>query len=97
MKVKWLMKSVSHFSLEKKDCDLITPLSWENEDHHELHGFLKESVLYRDEKFTLSTLGKIFSRRYIEIFFFFKFPRKLILTFHWFIVCNNNNNNKNKL
>ena len=29
---------------------------------------------------TLSTLGKIFSRRYIEIFFFF--ARKQYLTFH---------------
>ena len=33
---------------------------------------------------TLSTLGKIFSRRHFEIFFpvFFFLPRKQVLTFH---------------
>ena len=30
----------------------------------------------------LSILGKIFSRRHFEIFFFFTFPRKQDMTFH---------------
>ena len=74
---------------------LITVIDDENNDDKGSNGYLRHRRMPRVQvSLTLRMLGKIFSRRYTEIFFFLIFPRKQVRQFMQ-IVSNAGNLHKN--